>query len=161
MAHAFKTIPAKPTFGTLTKVGYQSDYISNKKANLLYCNNRDKTNCNKLTKSKVSNYANYNLFYTGRYLNAVNNGCVLPFNKTNLIAGQYSKMNLTDVCTVSKGSPCPIDNDCSGCSEPIIIDSNSSEPFYQEYTIDPLGLLFGKSTCGINNFTKYMVYKPN
>ena len=31
MAHAFKTIPARPTFGTLTKAGYQSDYISNKK----------------------------------------------------------------------------------------------------------------------------------
>ena len=53
MAHAFTTIPAKPTFVTLTKVEYQSDYISNKKANLLYCNNRDKTNCNKLTKQSL------------------------------------------------------------------------------------------------------------
>jgi hypothetical protein len=158
MAHAFKTIPAKPTFGSLTKAGYQSDYISNKKANLLYCNNRDKKNCDKLT--KVSNYDQYNLFYKGRYLNDLNKGCILPFDKTNLIAGQYTKMNLTDVCTVSKGSPCPIDESCSGCSDPIIIDVNSTEPFYQEYTIDPLGSLFGRSACGINNFTKYMVYSP-
>ena len=80
MAHAFKTIPAKPTFGTLTKAGYQSDYITNKKANLLYCNNRDKKNCDKLT--KVSNYEHYNLFYKGRYINALNKGCILPFDKT-------------------------------------------------------------------------------
>jgi hypothetical protein len=158
MAHAFKTIPAKPTFGTLTKVGYQSDYISNKKANLLYCNNPYKKNCDKLT--KVSNYDQYNLFYKGRYLNDLNKGCILPFDKTNLIAGQYTKMNLKDVCTVSKGSPCSLINSCDGCSDIIIVDAASTEPFYQINTIDPLGSLFGKSACGINNFTNYMVYNP-
>ena len=35
MTRLFKNIPANPTFGTLTKLGYQSDYISNKK--LIYC----------------------------------------------------------------------------------------------------------------------------
>lgn len=158
MAHAFKTIPAKPTFGTLTKVGYQSDYISNKKANLLYCNNRNKTNCDKLT--KVSNYDQYNLFYKGRYLNDLNNGCILPFDKTNLIAGQYTKMNLQNACTVSTGSPCSLIDSCTGCSSGAIIDINETKPFYQVNTIDPLGLLFGRSACGTNNFTSYMVYSP-
>ena len=52
MAHAFKTIPARPTFGTLPKAGYQSDYISNKKANLLYYN-CDKTTCNNLKQGEA------------------------------------------------------------------------------------------------------------
>ena len=158
MAHAFKTISAKPTFGTLSKAGYQSDYISNKKANLLYCNNRDRKNCNKLT--KVSNYDQYNLFYKGRYLNDLKKGCILPFDKTNLIAGQYTKMNLKDVCTVSKGSPCSLIDSCPGCSSAVIVDVNETKPFYQVNTIDPLGSLFGRSACGTNNFTSYMVYSP-
>jgi hypothetical protein len=158
MAHAFKTIPAKPTFGTLTKAGYQSDYISNKKANLLYCNNRDRKTCDKLT--KVSNYDQYNLFYKGRYLNDLNKGCILPFDKTDLIAGQYTKMNLKDVCTVSTGSPCSLIDSCSGCSSGAIVDTNETKPFYQVNTIDPLGSLFGRSACGTNNFTSYMVYSP-
>jgi len=36
MAHAFKKIPAKPAFGTLNQVGFQSDYISNKKNKIIY-----------------------------------------------------------------------------------------------------------------------------
>lgn len=106
MAHALKTIPAKPAFGTLTNTGYH----------------------------------------------------MLPFNKTNLIAGQYSKMNLINVCTVSNGSPCSTVDSCSGCSTGAIIDVNSTKPFYQVCTIDPQGKLFGKTPCGINNFTNYMVY---
>jgi hypothetical protein len=158
MAHAFKSIPAKPTFGTLTKAGYQSDYISNKKAKLLYCNNDNKPNCNKLT--KASNYDQFNLFYKGRYLNQLNKGCILPFDKTNLIAGQYSKMNLKDVCTVSTGSPCSLIDSCGGCSSGAIVDVASTEPFYQVNTIDPLGSLFGRSACGTNNFISYMIYSP-
>jgi hypothetical protein len=156
MAHAFKTIPAKPTFGTLTKDVYQSDYISNKKAKLLYCNGNI-ANCDKLT--KVSNYNLYNLFYKGRYLSALNNGCILPFNKMDLIAGQYTRMNLKDVCTVIDGSPCSQINSCPGCATGAIVNASSTEPFYQTNTIDPVGSLFGKSQCGINNFTRYMIYK--
>jgi hypothetical protein len=152
MAHAFKTIPAKPTFGTLTKAGYQSDYISNKKANLLYYN-CDKTTCNKLT--KAPNYQDYNLFYKKQYLNNKN---MLPFDKTDLIAGLYSKMNLKNICTVSTGSPCSLIDSCPGCSSGAIVDAASTEPFYHVNTIDPLGELFGRSACGTNNFTSYMVY---
>ena len=85
---------------------------------------------------------------------------VLHFNKTNLIAGLYSKMDLKEVCTISNGSPCSLIDTCSGCSTGAIINANSSEPFYQQFTIDPLGTLFGKTACGTNNFTSYMVYSP-
>lgn len=154
MAYAFKTIPAKPAFGTLTKASYQSDYISNKKANLLYYN-CDKTTCNKLT--KAPNYQEYNLFYKKQYLNNKN---MLPFNKTDLIAGLYSKMNLKNICAVSTGSPCSLINSCDGCLTGAIVDATSAEPFYHINTIDPLGELFGRSACGTNNFTNYMVYNP-
>ena len=35
MAHAFKTIPAKSTFGTLQEELNQSDYINRKKKNVI------------------------------------------------------------------------------------------------------------------------------
>ena len=155
MAHAFKIIPAKPTFGTLNQVVYQGDYIKNKKAKLIYCDNRNKYNCNKLT--KASNYNMKQIYSSGRYLNAVKNGCILPFNKADLIAGQYTKMNLKNVCTVINGSPCVQIDSCTGCLTAATIDINSSEPFNQTNTIDPVGSLFGKSACGTNNFTRYMV----
>jgi len=158
MAHTFKPIPGKPAFGTLTQVVYQGDYISNKKAKLVYCLNQDKKNCNKL--AKASNYGEYNQFYKGKYLNALSKGCILPFDKTNLIAGQYSKMNLASVCTVIDGHPCSQINSCSGCETSAKVDTGSMEPFYQTNTIDPVGNLFGKTSCGTNNFTSYMVYNP-
>ena len=160
MAHTFKPIPGKPAFGTLTQVVYQGDYITNKKAKLLYCLNQDKTSCNKLT--KAPNYKEYNLYNKGRYLNALDKGCILPFNKTNLITGQYSKMNLSSVCTVIDGFPCSQIDSCPGCLNGASIDATTAtEPFYQTNTIDPVGDLFGKTQCGINNFTRYMVYKPH
>jgi hypothetical protein len=151
------SIPAKPTFGTLTQVVFQGDYLRNKKAKLSYCNNRNITNCNKLVKAGC--YNEYNLYNKGRYLNALNKGCILPFNKTDLITGQYSKMNLSSVCTVIDGAPCSLIDSCPGCLTGANINASSIVPFCQKNTIDPVGALFGKSPCGINNFTRYMVYK--
>ena len=161
MAHTFKPIPGKPAFGTLTQVVYQGDYITNKKAKLVYCLNSDKKKCNKL--AKASNYGQYNLYNKGRFLNALDKGCILPFDKTNLIAGQYTKMNLTSVCTVIDGPPCSQIGSCPGCEAGgATVDAQPSNtiPFYQTNTIDPVGSLFGKSECGVNNFTSYMVYSP-
>ena len=33
-----------------------------------------------------------------------------------------------------------------------------SKPFYEIYTIDPEGDLFGKTPCGLHNYKKYLVY---
>jgi hypothetical protein len=150
-------ISAKPTFGTLTQVVFQGDYLRNKKSKLAYCNNRNITTCNKLV--KASSYNEYNLYNKGRYLNALKKGCILPFNKTDLITGQYSKMNLKDTCTVIDGPPCSLIDSCPGCEVGANIDASSIKPFCQTNTIDPVGALFGNSPCGINNFTRYMVYK--
>jgi hypothetical protein len=154
MSRAFKNISAKSTMGSLTKDKYQSEYISDKKTKLLY--SQCKKTCNKLT--KASNYENYNAFLNNKYINYRN---ALPFNAGNLVAGLHSKMNLQNICTVSNGSPCSQDNNCSGCLTGAIIDTNSDQIFNQVATIDPLGSLFGKPMFGINNFTSYIYHNYN
>jgi|Laugresbdmm110dd_1035094.scaffolds.fasta_scaffold43869_1 hypothetical protein len=140
MAHAFKRISAKSTFGTLQEELYQSDYINIKKEQ-----------CNK-TKEQY-------------------NTIIVPINKTNLIVGQYTKLNLYNACTVSNGpppsTPCEFNNDCNPCQDdnlviinPSATSSSYSDAFYLNYTIDPLGELFGKNSCGILNYTNYMILNP-
>ena len=75
------------------------------------------------------------------------------------VDGLYSKMNLKDVCTVINGNPCSTIDSCNACLTAAQIDASSLDAFYVTHTIDPLGQLFGKSACGTNNFTRYMVYK--
>jgi hypothetical protein len=151
MAHAFNVIPAKPTFGTIRQQLYQSDYIKRKKGLSLYCNSPIcKTN------KVASSYEKINLF------NSVNLGrCTNKIQYFNLISGQYTKMNLKDVCSVSRGhpptEPCSSSLPCNPCQDerPVIIDS--TEPFYYNHTIDPLGELFGRSQCGELNYSSYRV----
>lgn len=171
MAHAFKPIPATPTFGTFRKNLYQSDYINRKKAKLIYCNSKE--TCGKLL--VAADYKERALFKTGR--DAINllrcsNG-IIPINKANLIMGQLTKLDLQKVCTVFNtinytGSEClKYINDTefiTSCpnDKPVIIDPNnsSSTPFYQNNIIDPCGYLFGNSQCGELNYTSYMVFNP-
>jgi hypothetical protein len=155
MAYAFKTISAKPTFGTLTENLYQSDYINRKKRATLFC----KSPCQRI--KVVSNYNTKNLFNIGVKCN------MLHTNKSNLIIGQYTKENLNNICTVSfidssvKPAPCGTDANCNPCQNntPIVIDLVSIIPFYHTYQIDPLGELFGNTQCGELNYTRYMEFK--
>lgn len=158
MAHAFQTISAKPTFGTLRPNLYQSDYINRKKANITFC--KAPTHCNK--PREFTSYANLNLFK--RSLESYN---VLSSNKSNVIIGQYTKSDMADVCTVSEinvtPTPCGNIEPCDPCqiNDPVQIDDEySTEPFYFKYQIDPLGELFGKSQCGELNYIKYMKFYP-
>lgn len=155
MAHAFKIIPAKPTFGTLRSNTFQSDYITNKKSRLAYCNTSNKCNNNSVS------YNQMNLLNNGRRLSynyLAKNGLV-PFNKSNLVAGLYSKMDLEKVCTLINGFPCNnINTSCSACSTAVSINTTSTVPLNWTNTIDPVGALFGNTPCGILNFTDYMKY---
>lgn len=165
MAHAFAPIPAKPAFGTLKENLYQSDYITRKKAKYTYC--RTPTYCQKMTNS--NSYAKLYLYNLGRYSQGLENCNVIPVNKGNLIIGQYSKLNLQNVCTVSSGpppsQPCGPSPDqpnvvCNPCQNTVPVQIDPSSIFYQSYTIDPLGELFGASQCGELNYTRYMVFNP-
>jgi hypothetical protein len=155
MAHAFKIIPAKPTFGTLRQNTFQSDYITNKKSKLAYCNASNKCANNS------SSYNQMNLLHNGRRISNkyLANNDLIPFNKSNLIAGLYSKMDLENVCTLINGFPCNnINTSCAACQTEVSINSGSSVPFSWTNTIDPVGALFGNTPCGIQNFTKYMKF---
>ena len=128
----FPPIPAKPTFGTIQPLFYGSDYIKNKKARLLNCN------CYPVLQKR--SYANYYLDVDFKlFRNEV--------NRTNLVYGLYSKENLKYVETLANNT-IP--------TTPAQKVNPSNTPFYQYYTIDPKGELFGRTPCGINNFVNYM-----
>lgn len=163
MSHAFAPIPGKPAFGTLRENLYQSDYINRKKGKLVYC--KTPSYCNKL--KIANNYELVNSYNLGRYSRNLETCNIIPVNKGNLIIGQYSKLNLNNVCTISNGTPptkpCSNDNPCNPCQNntPVQIDPNSAtEPFYWNKTIDPIGELFGASQCGELNYTQYMFFNP-
>jgi hypothetical protein len=166
MAHAFKTISAKPTFGTLQENLYQSDYINKKKGIITFCRSPSICHRLKVTPSYNSRYS----FNIGRNSLILDRCNVLRVNKSNLIISQYTKEDLNGVCTVSPLSPyippapCGPDNPCTPCqnNNVVIVDPlNSASPFYNEYIIDPLGQLFGKSQCGELNYTDYMIFTPS
>ena len=162
MTHAFAPIPAKPTFGTLKENLYQSDYINRKKAKYVYC--RTPSHCNKI--KNFYSYGLMNSYNLGRYSRNLEKCNIIPINKSNLIMGQYTKLNLKNVCTVSKGTPstqpCDYKTPCNPCqnNEHVCIDSNATTPFYFDKTIDPLGELVGSSQCGELNYTQYMTFYP-
>ena len=151
------SIPAKPAFGTLKENGFQSDYIANKKAKLIYC--KERLYCDKLL--RASSYDQKSLFNRGLNIKNLGNCTLLPFNKSNLIVNLYSKEDLVDVCTVIKGYPCDQINECTACDTPCTIDADLTEPFNFNYTIDPQGTLFGNTPCGVNNFVHYMEFTPS
>ena len=102
-----------------------------------------------------------NLFNNGRRrsVNYLANNNLLPFlNKSNVIAGLYSKMDLTNVCTLINGFPCNKIDSCSACKNAVSVDSSSTSPLNWSNTIDPVGELFGNTPCGILNFTNYMKF---
>jgi len=167
MAHAFKTISAKPTFGTLKQHLYQSDVINRKKGIITLCNSHSR--CQRIR--LASSFNTINSFYLGRYSLRVKNCNTLHVNKSNLIIGQYTKSNLNNICTVQtinpslNPAPCGTGTNsipCDPCQNntPVTIDSSSSKPFYQLYQIDPLGELFGQTQCGELNYTHYMAFNP-
>ena len=135
MSRNLSVLSGKPAFGTFSQQLVQSDYINRKKirqtCNKLNPNDFCKNNCNNL----------------------------IPINKSNLIMGQYSKLDLDGVCTIIYSPPC----NTSGCNQlcpNIPIASDGFTPFYAVYTIDPNGSLFGKSQCGSLNYTHYMKFSP-
>jgi hypothetical protein len=74
------------------------------------------------------------------------------FNKTNLNVNLITKLDLNGVKV--------IENNLTGQTPTsIVLNPSSGIPYYNNYNIDPDGVLFGNTTCGINNYEKFMVYK--
>ena len=148
----FPTYQGRPTFGENKPVQNGGDYILNKKAKNTYCNislckpANNVVNQSDLLLLKKSNYL-YNK--CGSY----------NFNKTNLNINLFTKLDLTDVKVIA--------NFKTGQSPTKIIPLMSStstylaaNPYFILYKIDPCGVLFGNTTCGVNNYQNFIVYNP-
>ena len=148
MSRLFQPIPAKPSFGILRANNYASDYIKNKKSLITYRNNIRSPTCKRgYSQAELLNF-NKGYYLYNRYLKCGEK----PFNKYDLIAGNYAVEKLTNVVSVSPSYQ--LEPPYSSTT----IDPSVS--FYTNYNIDPEGVLFGNSLCGLNNWTNFMKYIP-
>ena len=114
------------------------NYIQKKKARATYCNS------NVCIKKNTGNYENYNLLHTAQQLDTYN--CYLPFNKYDLNRNLFTELDTSGVCVLRDAS----NNACATTIDP-------SLNIFDSYIIDPSGVLFGNSNCGLNNFVNLMV----
>ena len=148
MAHSFKSSTGGKTFKVFAESSSSGAYTYNKKALASYCN-RNKCPIN----VKVGSQSNRILFNNAFLLNANKSKCIrtLGYDNTELYINLISKLDLS--------GNLPIITDLSGQTHPVSIDaSNNPLPPYLTYDIDPSGVLFGDTICGINNYVRFMVY---
>lgn len=131
------TTNGRQTFGQLSASRNASDYISNKKAKSTFCNSKI---C--LPKTPTSNQSDYLLLKNSNYIKySTKKGA----NKNNLASGLNTTIDLFDVPVIQNNageSPTPI--------------STSSIP-YLTYVIDPSGVMFGNTICGLNNINNFRI----
>ena len=141
MSRPFAKYPANPTFAKVKEPNNASDYIAYKKTRNSFC-------------LKNVCIPNRNLYSESNYLmykranNYITNPCS-NYNKSQLYTNLYTKMVLNDEI--------PIITDISGNTFPVIIDTSVAP--YTKYCVDPNGVLFGKSVCGLENFLHFV--QPN
>jgi hypothetical protein len=146
MSRSFSKYQAKPTFAQVIEPLGAGDYILKKKTRYTFCSpNICHPNKNIKTYEKY-----YGLNYGNRILFNKNN----KFNKTQLYYNLYTKLDLSDL-----SGNTPFIFDLSYNTFPALI--NNTDTPYLEYNIDPSGVLFGNTTCGINNYLNYVVYDVN
>jgi hypothetical protein len=133
----FTSAPGKPAFGTFYESQNAGNYIENKRKRAMYCN---PTLCS-TTKSQgellTLRYANYQAI----------GGCYNSFNKANLAVNLITKLDAPGICIIKTKVP-------DKCPANIKVGTS-----IYNYTIDPNGVLFGDSPCGLTNYTKYFVYE--
>jgi len=165
----------KPAFGNTFESNYSSDYLRNKKAKLLYANNY---NSLKVT-GRLGSQNNYLLYDRAKLIRTVETCSTIPaFNKANLVSGLYTTENLGPSLTDLSGNTITgrvnvitaasyVDASCNifsstAVDKTVIYPATGvTTPFYYKYKIDPCGLLFGNTPCGIDNYEIFRVYsKP-
>ena len=148
MAHSFKSSTGGKTFKVFAESSSSGVYTYNKKAQASYCiKNKCPINVN------VGSQGNLILFNNARLLNANRSRCIrtLGYDNTELYINLITKLDLS--------GNLPIITDLSGQAHPVSIDaSNNPLPPYLTYDVDPSGVLFGDTICGINNYVRFMVY---
>ncbi len=139
-------ISAKNTFGKVYSKPYAGDYIRKKSITTVLC---PVLKCT----SMINNLSRQSNYISLKNLQNTSNSCCYNgrdlINKTNLNINLITEENLKYVDVLQKNYPVP--------TTPTNVDPNIS--FINNYTIDPKGQLFGKTQCGLRNFTHYMIYK--
>jgi hypothetical protein len=141
MSRPFSGNPGKRAFGVFLEPQYASDYIYNKKAKTLFC---DFNFCKPNT--PVDTEGNYLLFQRAAELSKSN--LIANINNRNLNINLVTELNLTSL---------PVILDSTTNQVPAPIDTNNVP--YLTYNIDPSGVLFGNTPCGIDNFLEYLQYE--
>ena len=144
MTSTFTTNSGFKTFGVFKESQSTTDYTLNKKAKTTFC----KANVCVPNKS-VGSQGQLDLLRKANNLEYYD--CDDSFDKTNLNVNLITKLDLTDVCVIQNKATPP------ECPTPLGPQTRFD---VSGVTIDPYGSLFGNDVCGINNFTRYMVYNP-
>ena len=127
-------------FGQSSKTQDASDYISNKKSNLMTCNTKM---C--LPKTPTVNQSNYLLLKKANYIKYSDATNPLGSSKNDLASGLTTTIDLLNV---------PVIKNNAGESPTTI--STSYIP-YLTYVIDPSGVMFGNTICGLNNINDFRI----
>jgi hypothetical protein len=130
---------ANKTFGQFHEPNNSGDYVLNKKAKTTFCG------ANMCTPSiTVNTQGNLLLLKKSNALNYYN--CINSFNKANLNINLLTKLEVSIPVLTPSSIPLsyPVDT-----------------PPYLYYTIDPSGVLFGNTPCGLNNYVSFMLYNQN
>ena len=134
------TTNGRQTFGQLSATRNASDYISNKTANTKYCNSKI---C--LPKTPTINQSNYLLLKKSNYTRYSTTTNPQGENKNNLASGLNTTIDLLNVRVIQNNAG----------ESPTTI-STSSIP-YLTYVIDPSGVMFGNTICGLNDINDFRV----
>jgi hypothetical protein len=150
-----------PTFGNAVESNYASDYLTNKKAKLLYPYNYNRLRAT----GRLGNQPNYLLFEKAKMIrNSETCKSLVPFNNANLVSGLYTTEKL------GFGLADPSNNvnvitgtsyNTNSCNKFIPTAISLTTPFYYNYNIDSCGLLFGKTPCGLKNYNMFRVINYN
>jgi hypothetical protein len=146
MSNPFTYYTAKPTFAEVNEPLDAGQYVLKKKLKYSFCS-PNICHPNKNIKS-------YDKYYGLRTANSL---AFYPFSnfdnsKSQLYSNLYTKLDLKLLTNENT----PIISDLNGGTHPVTIDT-TVQP-YLKYNIDPSGVLFGDTPCGINNFLDYVVY---
>jgi len=134
------TTHGRQAFGQSSATQDAGDYISNKKATLISCNSKT---C--LPKTPSINQSNYLLLTKANYIKYANVTNPRGSDKNNLVSGLTTTIDLLNV---------PVIQNTSNQSPTSI--STSVIP-YLTYVIDPSGVMFGDSVCGLSDINDFRV----
>ena len=143
MSRPFSNYSGKPAFAQVNEPIEASSYTQLKKTKYSFC----KPNICHPNKN-IGSQSDLLLL---RAANTLAFSPCINFDKNQLYINLYTKLDLSDL-----SGNIPIISDLSGNTFPVTISTTVAP--YLKYNIDPSGVLFGNTTCGINNYLNFLTY---